>query len=112
MAMLVAAVFDMASDSTTVNSAAAKVSGTTASVGSRPVIPEPTARASPLDADSAPSDSPPPNRRMVPQSICAACFQVRVDRCSLLTGSRNRSTAPIRAATDSGTLARTIRATA
>ena len=105
MAILVAAVFDIALDSTTVNSAPAKVSGTTASVGNRPVMPSPTASARPVDDDSAPSESPPPNKRMVPQSICAACFQVMVVRCSRLAGSRNSRMAPESAATDSGTLA-------
>ena len=72
IAMLDAAVFDIVSERTTVNSAAAKVRGTTVSVGRRVVMPSPIASAKPVDADKAPRDNPPPNSRIVPQSICAA----------------------------------------
>ena len=80
------------------------MSGTTPFDGTRPVIPSPTTRASPVAPDSAPRESPPPNRRMVPQSICAACFQVSVERWVRLIGNAKSRIAPVRAATASGTL--------
>ena len=73
-------------------------------------MPSPTTCASPVAPDRVPSDRPPPKSRIVPQSICAACFQVSVDRSVLLTGSRNSRMAPVSAATDSGTLESTATA--
>ena len=109
--MFVAAVFDIVSDSTTVNRAAAKVSVASSFVGTSPVMPSPTTCARPVDAASPPRASPPPNSRMVPQSIWAACFQVMVVRSVALFGSRNSSTTPASAATASGTLSSTETAT-
>ena len=100
--MFVAAVLDIVSESTTVKNAAPNVNVATSLVGTSPVIPSPTTRASPVDAARAPRASPPPNSRMVPQSICAACRQVIVVRWVSLLGSRKSSTTPISAATDSG----------
>ena len=69
IAMLVAAVFDIVSVSTTVKSAAANVSVVISLVGTKLVIPSPTTRARPVDAVIIPSDKPPPNSKIVPQSI-------------------------------------------
>ena len=110
-AMLAAAVLDIVLESTTVKRVAAKVIGTTPLDGTSPVIPSPTTCANPVAPDRAPSDSPPPNSRIVPQSICAACLQVMVERRVALMGSRKSRIAPVNAATASGTLDRTPTAT-
>ena len=59
--------------------------------------------ARPVENASEPIASPPPNRRIVPQSMRTAWSQVSVKRRDRqLTGSRNRRMAPIMAATASG----------
>ena len=54
----------------------------------------PIVSASPVSWSSAPKTMPDPNRRIVPQSMCLASFQVSVNsRFSQLFGSTNSSDA-------------------
>ena len=63
----------------------------------------PMLAASPVENAMEPSARPPPNRKIVPQSMRTASAQDIVKRrCCQLTGSMNRSIAPVIAAAASG----------
>src|SRR5215217_2298740 len=102
--MFAEAVLDAASDMTIATAVNRTVNAAGDFAGNQPVMPWPIASASPVENASSPIARPPPNSRMIPQSIRTASSQLRVNlRARQLTGRRNSRMAPEIAATDSGT---------
>ena len=78
--MFAAAVFEVASDSTTAVAVKSIVSATVPCDGSHAVMPRPIASARPVENANPPIASPPPYRSTMPQSIRSASSHVKVNR--------------------------------
>src|SRR6185503_882988 len=101
--IVAAAVFDVVSERTIATAVNNATRPNRLSAFNAPASPSPIQRARPVPNIKSPNANPPPNSRMVPQSMRTASRQPNVNSIlRALTGNTNRSSAPASAAMDSG----------